>query len=91
MKPRSRSLLTIEGRFQPAQNNVNTIAKQVHPLEESPFIAFEVADYVELLQYDDVDPSRIQWIQAPSRDLIEHPHLTRADIRAVVPEAHNYR
>lgn len=88
---RSTSLLTVEGKLQLAQNNVNIIAERLHPMEESPYVAPVETDYAELMKREDADPDRIQWIRAPSRDLIVAPRLTSADIRAVVPEAHNYR
>lgn len=88
---RSTPLLTVEGKLQLAQNNINIIAEQLHPMDQSPYIVRPEADFTELTQEDEVDPGYVQWVHAPTRDLIETPHLTQADIRAVAPDAHNYR
>lgn len=89
---RSTPMLIIEGKLQLANNNVNIIAERVHPIEDSPFV-MPTPDFAEDIQQEfseEVDPERVQLVSIPARNLIEAP-LTRADIRAVAPDSHNYR
>lgn len=60
-------------------------------MDSNPYVPAEEVDFVEQMQQEDVDPSRVQLVSAASRDLIETPRLTAADFRAVVPDSHNYR
>jgi error-prone DNA polymerase len=87
---RSTPLLIVEGRLQLANNNVNIVAERLHPIEESRIITSPPAWNEREPLHDDADPKTIQLVQLPARDLIETP-LTRADIRSVTPDSHNYR
>ena len=87
---RSTPLLIVEGKLQLANNNVNIVAERVYPIEDSPFIA-PTPNFSEDIQGEEADPNHVQLVSIPSRDLIEVPKITQADIRAVTPDSHNYR
>ena len=89
---RSTPLLIVEGKLQLANNNVNIVAERVYPIEDSPFIS-PTPNFAEDIQpvQEEADPEHIQLVSIPSRDLIEVPKITQADIRAVTPDSHNYR
>lgn len=87
---RSTPLLIVKGRLQLANNNINIVAEHLQPIEESRVIATPPPWEEQSPAPDDADPGKIQLVQLPARDFIESP-LTRADIRAVAPDSHNYR
>jgi error-prone DNA polymerase len=87
---RSTPLLIVEGRLQLANNNINVVAERLHPIEESRVITSPPAWNERELIQEEANPQTIQLVQLPARDLIETP-LTRADIRSVAPDSHNYR
>lgn len=87
---RSTPLLIVEGRLQLGNNNINVVAEHLHTIEDSQFVYAQRAWAESEYRRDDADPKVIQFVQLPSRDLIETPP-TLADIRAVTPDSHNYR
>ena len=87
---RSTSLLTVEGRLQLANNNINIVAERLHPIETNGMVKDPPRWGESAPVSTEVNPDTIQLVQLPARDLIETP-LTSADIRAVNPESHNYR
>ncbi|HWV24557.1 MAG TPA: error-prone DNA polymerase [Thermomicrobiales bacterium] len=87
---RSTPLLIVRGRLQLANNNINIVAEHLQPIEESHIISAPPAWGERPILSDDINPAHMQLVQLPSRDLLETP-LTRADIRAVTPDSHNYR
>ena len=87
---RSTPLLIVEGKLQLGNNNINVIAERLYPIEETRIVVTPPTWGEPDPVSDDVDPATIQLVQLPARDLIETPP-TRADIRAVTPDSHNYR
>ena len=102
---RSVPLVIVEGTLQRDDNNINVIAKRLHPIEDSlyPFRYPDAgvernssSDGVDLDpdQARDVDPSTIQLVRL-SEDYTHHQSdsgpRSRAELRAISPDAHNYR
>jgi error-prone DNA polymerase len=88
LEVRSTPMLVVEGKLQLANNNVNIIAERLLPLENHGAATPPSHDGWDIPPTDDVDLSRVQLMRITH---IEDPQPTTADIRALAPDAHNYR
>jgi len=94
---RSVPLLIVEGTLQLANNNVNIIARRLHPIEDSQYVFPEVQSAIDddiaeldLERSDEVDPASIQLVRLVEGQQDEGPR-SRAELRTLAPDSHNYR
>ena len=88
LEVRSTPMLVVEGKLQLANNNVNIIAERLLPLENHGAVTPPAHNGWDIPPTDDIDLSRVQLMRITH---IEDPQPTTADIRALAPDAHNYR
>jgi len=87
LEVRSVPMLVVEGKLQKLHNNINIIAERLIPLESMRFADPGTHNGWEAPN-DDADLSRVQLMRITTNaDGVP----THANIRAVTPEAHNYR
>lgn len=97
---RSVPLLIVEGTLQLDNNNINIIAKRLHPIEDSQYTfpepeseAGKGGDIAEL-DLDRpraVNPATIQLVRLVEQGQPDGGPRSRADLRTVAPDSHNYR
>jgi len=88
LEVRSTPLLAIEGKLQLTHNNTNIIAERLIPIERMSFGGADAHNGWDVPRTNDVDLSRVQLMRATT---YEDGPRSPADLRAVTPDAHNYR
>ena len=90
---RSVPLLFVEGRLQRSGNNINVVARRLHPIEDSPY-AYPEPKVSEVITDADLDPDTIREVDPDRIQLVPVMEgagpRSRADIRALIPDSHNY-
>ncbi|MGC4107636.1 MAG: error-prone DNA polymerase [Thermomicrobiales bacterium] len=96
---RSVPLLIVEGRLQRDQHNINIVATHLRAIEDSRYVTELAPPHVHAqderslgpTRQREVDPRRIQLVRLHEEPEKDEGPPSKAEIRALAPDSHNYR